>query len=121
MSSVTEKKIGDVLLKVVIRDPKFRMNDNDIETVLHLEIWEAVLGCSAVVTGPTGERHEMRVPPDTRNGTRFRIRGKGLNYTESRGDLVAVATVRQPKSTDPRVADAMALIRSAAAPAGTTS
>jgi molecular chaperone DnaJ len=99
--------IGDLDITIVVRDPGFRMVDNDIETAVDLDVWDAVLGCTVEVASPSGTRFKLTIPRETRHGTRFRIHGQGLFYTEEKGDLVAIARIKPLFLKEPGVADAM--------------
>jgi DnaJ-class molecular chaperone len=110
-----ENVVGDVEITVVVRDRRFRINGNDIETAVRVDLWDAVLGCSVNVPTPSGGKVPLALPPETAHGTKFRIRGLGLNYTEERGDLV-VAVVPKPLSlAAPGVREAMLLMKAASA------
>ena len=110
-SDIRENTVGDAEITVVVKDPRFRINGNDIETVLDLELWDAVLGTKATVVLPDGGSLRLDIPADTPSGGRFRVRGRGLNYTEERGDLVVIARVRQPNSADHGVREVMETLR----------
>lgn len=109
-----ENIVGDVEITVVIKDPNFRIVDNDIETHVAIELWEATLGATIPVALPSGEVFRLAVPPETPHGGRFRIKGRGLNYTEERGDLVVVLKIRIPKLSEPGVMEAMEALKEAA-------
>ncbi len=69
---------GDVILKIHIReDNKFKLINRDIHTEVEVPLYIAVLGGEIDV--PTlGGRVKMKIPPETQNGTTFRLKGKGL-------------------------------------------
>ena len=108
-----ENVVGDVEITVVVKDPRFSMSGNDIETFVTLELWEAVLGTTVGVALPSGETCRLVVPPETPPGGRFRIKGRGLNYTEEKGDLIVAVRTRSPKLADPGVAEAMNMLKAA--------
>ncbi len=69
---------GDLYLNVNIRPhPRFRLSGRDLEVVLPIAPWEAVLGARIPVQTLNGEAH-LQVPAGTRNGQRFRLKHRGL-------------------------------------------
>jgi len=64
--------------------------------------------CQAVLGGevqvPTlEETRQLKLPPGTQAGQRFRLRGRGLpNAAGDRGDLYVAMTVRMPKKITER-------------------
>jgi DnaJ-class molecular chaperone len=109
-----ENVIGDVEITIVVKDKRFRIAGNDIETDVLVDIWDAALGTTATVPLPSGETCRLVVPPETPQGGRFRIRGRGLHYTEDKGDLVVTLKTRPLKLSDPGVKLAMETLRDAA-------
>jgi DnaJ-class molecular chaperone len=109
-----ENVVGDVEITVVVKDPDFRIAGNDIETSVTIEVWDAVLGTVADVFLPSGEKARLTIPPETPHGGRFRIKGRGLHYTEAKGDLVVMLKTRPPRLSDPGVKEAMLAMKQAA-------
>ena len=103
---------GDVEILVSVRDPSFRMNGNDIETWVVVEVWDAALGTRIQARLPSGESCSLAIPSGTQNGARFRIIGRGLHYTEEKGDFVVVVKVRTPNVSDARIKESMEHLRS---------
>jgi DnaJ-class molecular chaperone len=92
---------GDLFLVInVAQHPQFERDGNDLETEVEVDLYTAVLGGEVAVPMPDGRSVMLRVPPETQNGTRFRLSGKGmplLNNPERRGDLYAVLDVDLPQ------------------------
>ncbi len=92
---------GDLFLVVDVQDhPSFKRDGDDLETPVHVPLYTAVLGGEAPVEMPDGRSVMLRIPPETQNGTKFRLRGKGmpaLNNPQDRGDLYGVVDVRVPE------------------------
>ncbi len=97
---------GDLYLVInVAPHPQFRRNGDDLETDVHVGLYTAVLGGETRVPLPDGSTVLLKIPPETQNGTRFRLRGKGmprLNRPGERGDLYARVDVRLPQKLTPR-------------------
>jgi curved DNA-binding protein len=98
-------KRGDLYLRVKIRpDPRFERKGDDLQATVSVPLTTAVLGGEAEVPtmdGPVG----IKIPPGSRPGRTFRLRGHGLPRLESpkeKGDLMAVLGVDLPKDLSPR-------------------
>jgi curved DNA-binding protein len=93
---------GDLFLEVKIRQhPHVRVDGRDLHVDLPVTIPEAVNG--AEVRLPTFEGPvSLRVPKGAQNGTRLRLRGKGLPDLKGgpRGDLYATVQLVLPPESD---------------------
>ncbi|GAA0468798.1 MULTISPECIES: curved DNA-binding protein [Tatumella] len=91
---------GDLYLVVRIAPhPLFDVVGNDLEVVLPLAPWEAVLGTKVAL--PT--LHDsilLTIPAGTQAGKRLRLKGKGLSGKKQQGDLYAVIKIVVPATTD---------------------
>jgi curved DNA-binding protein len=95
---------GDLYLRVhVLPHPQFERAGADLKTTATVPLTTAVLGGETMVPtldGPIG----IKVPPGSRPGRTFRLRGHGLPRLEAgggRGDLLASLSVDLPaKLTD---------------------
>ena len=90
---------GDVIVTVSVRpDSIFQRDGYDIWVNVPITYTQAVLG--ADITVPTVDgKVEYTVPEGTQSGTKFRLRGKGVQYLNGRGrgDQYVVVTVEIPK------------------------
>ena len=97
---------GHLYLRVVFaKHPEFRVRDANLYHDLELFPWAAVLGGSVRIPTLDGTV-DLRVPPDTRSGREFRLRGLGLPVENgARGDLFARVSIQLPAriSTEDRV------------------
>jgi DnaJ-class molecular chaperone len=98
-------KRGDLYLRVKVRpDPRFERKGDDLQATVQVPLTTAVLGGEAQVPtldGPVG----IKIPPGSRPGRIFRLRGHGLPRLESpseKGDLLAVLGVELPQELTPR-------------------
>lgn len=91
---------GDLYLNIeVLPDAQFKRNGEDIETTVPVDLYTAVLGGEVAVPTPGGRSGMLRIPPETQNGAKFRLRGQGmpvLNRPKEHGDLYAVVEVKLP-------------------------
>jgi curved DNA-binding protein len=89
---------GDLYLRVrLAKHPDFAVEDRNLIFEAELAPWEAVLGTSVSV--PTlGGRVNIKIPPGTQNGQKFRLCGRGLpqRATGSNGDLIVVTRIEVP-------------------------
>ena len=81
------KPAGDLYLKIrVLPHPKFTTSGDNLETEIAVAPWQAVLGDKIQVPTIDGQV-EMKIPPNTQNGSRLRLREQGLNKRKGgRGD-----------------------------------
>ncbi len=90
---------GDLYLVIQVEpDPRFERRDNDLITHVEVPLTTAMLGGEARVPTLAGEV-SLTIPPETQNGRRIRLRGKGmpqLKDPKQHGDLYAVIDVRLP-------------------------
>ncbi len=91
---------GDLYLVVRIAPhPLFDVVGNDLEVVVPLAPWEAVLG-SKVAIPTLKDSILLTIPAGTQAGQRLRIKGKGLSGKKHQGDLYAVIKIVVPTATD---------------------
>jgi curved DNA-binding protein len=94
---------GDLFLKVhYTANPDFRVEHGMLVHDLELAPWEAVLG--ATVSVPTLDgKASVKVPPGTQNGSKLRLKGRGLaSADQSPGDLILAVKVQVPDSARSR-------------------
>ena len=92
---------GDLHLRVRIApDPQFARDGQDLVTVVAVSPWEALLGATIPVRTFDGTV-TVRVPKNSQNGTRLRLRGKGMpGRGGGAGDLLVELEVRLPEKLD---------------------
>ena len=94
---------GDLFLRVRFAPhAEFRVDRSDLYSELDLPVWDAVLG--ATVSAPVlGGRVSLKIPPGTRGGQRFRLKGMGMTVRAGdRGDLFVAVNLQVPEHTDER-------------------
>jgi curved DNA-binding protein len=106
---------GDLYLHVrLLRDPRFRVHGDDLETDLPLQPWQAVLGDEVPFETPTG-KVTVKVAPGSQNGRKLRLRGRGLPRKDgTSGDLVAVIHIVVPRHPTPAEREAYEGLKRAA-------
>ncbi|MBJ7603652.1 MAG: J domain-containing protein [Candidatus Dormibacteraeota bacterium] len=87
----------------VLLDPKFSRSGKDVSVEVEVPLRTAMLGGEVIVPTLKG-RVGLKVPGETQNGKRLRIRGQGLPDARGGqpGDLYATVSVRLPLPLDER-------------------
>ena len=67
------------------------------ETITALD---ALLGTDRVITTPYGTRVKLAIPSGTQPGEKLRLRGKGVDRGDRKGDLYVEVNVTVPTLTD---------------------
>lgn len=95
-------KPGDVYVEIFIRPSDiFKINGSNLEIELPLNMDEAVNGAKIKV--PTVEGMvNVTIPPGVNNGSRLRIKGKGMTSGKDkvRGDQIVIVRVVLPEDPD---------------------
>lgn len=93
---------GDLFIRIRLSlHPRFRVVGDDLETEIEVMPWEAVLGTEVRIQTLDGEG-TLRVPPGSRAGKKFRLRGKGLPIRgKGRGDLYVALKINVPERITP--------------------
>lgn len=115
-ASIPDENVrGDIEFVVRIRDKRFRLNGNDIETTAWLDVWQAARGCVLSLKLPDGTPVRLTVPPGTTGGRRFTIKGKGMPSMEGEepGDFAAVAAFRPLSVSSPEIDEALSALEKA--------
>jgi curved DNA-binding protein len=91
---------GDLYLEIEFRpDERYAVDGRDITQRVPVAPWEAALGATIEVPTPAG-RVEVSVPPNSGNGRRLRLRGRGIPGSPP-GDLyLQLELVLPPATTD---------------------
>jgi DnaJ-class molecular chaperone len=106
----SDGKPGDAYVEVSVRlHPGFRRDGYDILSSLPVSLGEALNGASVrvdTVDGPV----EVKVPKGAKEGTKLRLRGKGVprGKTDERGDQFLEVQILPPEGADEALAQFMA-------------
>lgn len=88
---------GDILLKIsFLKHPLFEADGDDITLVLPVAPWEAALGASVEVK-TLGGNVNLKIPANSQNGKRLRLKGRGLG---SGDQFVMLKLVNPPVETE---------------------
>jgi len=94
---------GDLLLEVAFNPHKlYSVDGKDLYLNVPVAPWEATLGAKIDVPTPDGKKVGMKIPPDSQQGRKLRLKGKGLPG-KNPGDFYVVLQVALPPSSAPKV------------------
>jgi curved DNA-binding protein len=107
---------GDLYLEIEWREQdRYRVDGRDISLDLPVAPWEIALGAEVRVPTPAGDV-SMTVPPNSANGRRLRLKGRGIPGSSSSspaGDLYVVLDVVQPAANTDAAKAAYGALRDA--------
>jgi molecular chaperone DnaJ len=90
---------GDLYVKVHVgQHPLFGRSGDNLTLTVPITYPEAALGADVAVPTVDGEPVTIRVPPGTRSGRTFRVRGRGVVGPRSKGDLLVTVEVAVPQN-----------------------
>lgn len=88
---------GDLVLKVHVRKhPYFSMRGKQLHVTVPVTPLEAYAGAKVSVPTPYG-KVQLSIPPGSQSGAKLRLRGKGIERKNDRGDLIAHLDVVLPQ------------------------
>ncbi len=92
-------KAGDLYLQVELNPHgMYRMDGSDVYLDLPVAPWEAALGATVKVPTPSG-RVDLRIPPNSNQGARLRLKGRGIPGKKP-GDMIVVLKIVLPPVND---------------------
>jgi curved DNA-binding protein len=90
---------GDLYITFVLTpDPRFQRMGNDLYTTVPLDLYTAVLGGEITLDTLSG-KVKLKVAPETQNGTKIRLKGKGFPVYKKDGqfgDLFVTYSIKIP-------------------------
>jgi curved DNA-binding protein len=90
---------GDLYIAFVVAgDPKFRRDGSDLQATENLDLYTAVLGGEVTVHTLSG-KVKIKVKPETQNGTKIKLTGKGMPVYKKEGqfgDLYIIYNIQIP-------------------------
>jgi curved DNA-binding protein len=91
---------GDLYITFLLKpDPEYRLDGVNLYKDIPLSIYSALLGSDQVVQTISG-KFELKIPPGTKNGTVFRLKGRGFpiyGKSEGHGDLFLKMVLKLPE------------------------
>lgn len=87
---------GEVQVVIdVINEGAFRVNGENIETIVDVDLKTAIIGGQIRVKNPAHQTYYVKIPPGTQSGTIFSLAGEGLG-----GSLMVKIAVKIPSCKD---------------------
>ena len=89
---------GDLMISFKVKPHKFFHREGlDINVMVPINVVQATLGSKIRVRTVSGKKVVLTIPPGTQNGTRFRIRGQGIEKAGRIGDQYVEVKVEIPE------------------------
>ena len=96
-------KRGDLLIKVEVSEsPVFERKENDLHMSMDVNLKTALFGGKVTVESLINDDITLKVPKNTKNGQKFRVRGAGVvdRKTSLKGNLYLTANIILPDVDD---------------------
>lgn len=77
-------------------EPK-KQESVDIEKIYEVPLFDLILGCKIEVSSVLWEKAKLKIPPNTKPGTKFRVKDFWKNINEKKWNLIVTIDVRMPK------------------------
>jgi len=94
---------GDLLIKVEVSpSPTFTREGNDLYTTMDVPLKEALFGGKVTIKTTLHDEITIKVPQGTKNGQKFRVKGKGVKDRKTTlfGNLYLTANITLPNIDD---------------------
>jgi curved DNA-binding protein len=90
---------------VVLGDPVFTRENDDLYTTIEISPIEAMIGCQKTALSITGKAMPIDIRPGVQSGTEFASAGQGFSNPHSghKGRFVIVVNIKAPAVTDPSI------------------
>ena len=96
---MNEGPAGDLFITFIIsNDTKFKRDGDDLHLNVELDLYTALLGGEVTIDTLSG-KIKLKIKPETQNGSKTRLKGKGFPVYKQDGhfgDLYIVYTVKLP-------------------------
>src|SRR5579863_6741392 len=103
---------GDLYIEVEFQPhPLYRIDGRDLYLELPVAPWEAALGATVKTPTPTGTV-DLKIPPSSHAGSKFRLRGRGIP-AKPPGDFYVILQIALPAVADDKVKAAYAALAAA--------
>ena len=88
---------GDLVVTIKVKPhPVFSRDGDNVRVTVPITYAEAVLGATIKVPVLGGEPVKLKVAPGTPNGRTLRVKGKGVQFGNRQGDLLATVEIVVP-------------------------
>ncbi len=87
---------GDIYLTIKIKPHRFfNRNGNDLYCEIPVDTDKAETGTKLRIRTPYGKKLEIKLPPNTKDGKSFRLKGHGVESKSGKGNLYVTIKLRQ--------------------------
>jgi curved DNA-binding protein len=88
---------------VVMPDPKFSRNGDDLYTTINITPIEAMIGCRKTIKTIVGTSIDLEIRPGVESGVEFASHGNGFPNVNNgvKGRFVSIVNIRTPAVTNP--------------------
>ncbi len=99
---------GDIIIAFEVQPDRFFKRDGlDLVCEVPLNLAQATLGTRLRVRTLDGKKVQLRIPPGTQPGRKFRVKGQGLEKNGRRGDQLVAVQLKVPDELTPEQQDMM--------------
>lgn len=89
-----------------------RHSTGEMNATVNIDLYTALLGGEIILQLSNGSKIKLKVKPETQNGTKVRLRGKGYDRGDgSFGDLIIMYNVKLPTNLSERQKDLLRQMR----------
>lgn len=89
-----------------------RQNTGEMNANVNIDLYTALLGGEVIIQLGNGQKIKLKVKPETQNGTKVRLRGKGYDRGDgTMGDLIITYNVKLPTNLTERQKDLLRQMR----------
>ena len=91
-----------------------RTNNGEMNMNVNIDMYTALLGGEGIITLSNGSKIKLKIKPETQNGTKVRVRGKGYDRGDGTfGDLMITYNVKLPTGLNDRQKELLRLMKDA--------
>ena len=85
------------------RSSRMRQNSGEMQATVNVDLYTALLGGEVMLQLGNGSKIKLKVKPETQNGTKVRLRGKGYDRGDGTiGDMIITYNVKLPTNLTER-------------------
>ena len=85
------------------RGSRMRQNSGAMQATVNIDLYTALLGGEVMLQLGNGSKIKLKVKPETLNGTKVRLRGKGYDRGDGTiGDMIITYNVKLPTNLTER-------------------
>ena len=85
------------------RGSRMRQNTGEMQAYVYIDLYTAMLGGEVLLQLGNGSKIKLKVKPETQNGTKVRLRGKGYDRGDGTiGDMIITYNVKLPTNLTER-------------------